>query len=487
MMRRLPGRAVAAWLVLACLPVSRAEAAADLKWDLTYQSALRNYPIAANEFMRVWPARYPLRPIHARLAGYAGEPIEASLLIEGPDGDAGDPVAQWFVKTRTAAQVCTLYKGSRDSCERLDPARTEAFIREAMAFGPPRVTPSDSRKIGAAGGKPVLANYTQFLSVYVAGRALQRPLAALEMEAAGATAAEMRHPEAGRLSNALARLMRGDEEAGRRQAAGTPPARRLREAEFAEAVRAGDTARVRVLAGADASLLEVPYSAASALALAVEAGNKAMVDLLLALGARIDATESAALKAAVRTRNAAMADHLLSKGARADPAPDANGMVYERPLALAAGQGDLRMARLLLRHGADVNAGQARPALAIAAQALDLPMMDLLIAGGADPDAAGSGTEEGKTALVLLVLTHGLSPGGQPANAAPVEGALRRLVAAGADVNRADARCQTPYQLAKEMGSKPLMGLLKALGADPQTGERCLALRDGIRRANALP
>jgi ankyrin repeat protein len=484
MMRRLPGRACAAALVLACLSASQAQAAADLKWDLTYESALRAHPIAENEFMRFWPVRYLQRPIHARLAAYSGEPIEASLLIEGPDGDAGDPVAQWFVKTRSAARVCTLYKQSRDGCERLDPARTEAFIREAMAFGPLRVTPSDKRTIGAAGGKPVLANYTQFLSIYIGGRVLQRPLAALEMDAAGLASSDMRHPEAGRLSNALVRLMRGDEEAGKRQA---QAAGHLHETEFAEAIRAGDAARVRALAGADASLLDVPYFASSALALAVEAGNKAMVDLLLALGAQIDATEGAALKAAVRARNVAMVEYLLAKGARADPPPDAGGMVAERPLALAAGQGDLRMAQLLIRHGAEVNAGQTRPALAIAAQALDLPMMDLLLASGALPDAAGSGAEEGKTALVLLLLTHGLSPGAQPGNVARVEQVVRRLVAAGADVNRVDALCRTPWQVAEEVGSKPLMGLLTALGADPQAGARCLALRDRIRRANALP
>jgi hypothetical protein len=483
-MMRLPSRACACALVLACLYAPQAQAAADLKWDLSYESALRAHPIAENEFMRFWPARYPQRPIHARLAAYSGEPIEASLLIEGPDGDAGDPVAQWFVKTRTAARVCTLYKQGRDGCERLDPARTEAFIREAMAFGPPRVTPSDKRTIGEAGGKPVLANYTQFLSIYIGGRVLQRPLAALEMDAAGLTSSEIRHPEAGRLSNALVRLMRGDEDVGKRQA---QAASHLHETEFAEAIRAGDAARVRALAGADASLLDVPYFASSALALAVEAGKKAMVDLLLALGADIDATEGAALKAAVRARHVAMAEYLLAKGARADPLPDPSGMVLERPLALAAGQGDLRMAQLLIRHGAEVNAGQTRPALAIAAQALDLPMMDLLLASGAQPDAAGSGTEEDRTALVLLVSTHGLSPDNQPGNAARVEQVVRRLVAAGADVNRVDALCRTPWQVAEEVGSKPLMGLLKALGADPQAGERCLAVRDGIRRANALP
>jgi ankyrin repeat protein len=484
MMRRLPGRAFTVSLVLACLSATPAHAAADLKWDLSYESALRMHPIAENEFMRSWPARYPQRPIHARLASYSGEPIEASLLLEGPDGDAGAPVAQWFVKTRSAARVCILYKESKDGCEQLDPARTESFIREVMAFRPLRFTPSNMRAIGAAGGKPVLANYTQFLSVYIGGRVLQRPLAALEMDAAGPASSEMRHPEAGRLSNALARLMRGDEEAGKRQA---QAGRHLHETEFAEAIRAGDTARVRALAGADASLLEVPYFASSALALAVEAGNKTMVELLLALGARIDATEGAALKAAVRARNVAMADYLLSKGARADPPPGADGMVDERPLGLAAGQGDVRMAQLLIRHGADVNAGQTRPALAVAAQALDLPMMNLLIAGGAQPDAAGSGTEEGKTALVLLVLTHGLGAGGGTGNAAQVEQVMRKLLAAGADVNRVDALCRTPYALAKEMGSKPMMALLKKLGADPQAGARCLALRDDIRRANASP
>jgi hypothetical protein len=85
MTRSLPRLAcVAAVSLFAALPV--AHAAPDLQWDLSYESALRAHPVAENEFLRFWPARYPQRPIHERLASYSGEPIEASLLIEDRTG-----------------------------------------------------------------------------------------------------------------------------------------------------------------------------------------------------------------------------------------------------------------------------------------------------------------------------------------------------------------------------------------------------------------
>ena len=476
---------VAAASLFAALPV--AHAAPDLQWDLSYETALRVHPVAENEILRFWPARYPQRPIHERLASYSGEPIEASLLIEGPDGHAGDPVAHWTIKTRTTAQVCTLYKERKDRCKPLDPARTEAFIREVMDFRPLRITPSDKRKVGEAGGKPILLNYVRFLSVYSGGRALQRPIAALELDDAGLTADEMRHPEAGRLSNALARLMLTDEAIRKRQAQAPD---HLRRTEFVEALRAGDTARVGALASADPALVNAGYFASSALALAVAANDKVMVERLLRHGARIDAVESAALKAAVRARNAALAHYLLSRGAQADPPADSldsSGRVYETPLGIAAGLGDTGMAQLLIRHGVDVNGRQTRPPLAIAAHALHLPMMDLLIAQGAKPDAAGTGTEQDKTALALLLLTHAGGPGAGAGSAAQVEQAVRKLVAAGADVNRVDAICDTPYELARDRRSEPTMRLLQELGADPKMGERCLEMRGRIRRANASP
>lgn len=461
-------------LILACgLITPVALAAPDLKWDLSYRSALRENPIASNEFMTIWPSRYPKRLIHDRLENYAGEAIEASLLIEQPDGDSGHPFATWFIKTRTTAQVCTLYKRADEPCKQLDPVRAEALIYEVMNFKPLDFTPSDENKIGDLGGKPVLVNYSGFISVYINGRVLQRPIAIIERE---------------RLSNALAKAQLTPDELTKREA---EIARQRRSLAFIEAVRNGDIESMRSFIGQGQQIEDARNYDSPAIAIAAGAGQQAAVSFLLQRGARIDATESAALKAAVTARDVEMVEYLLARGALIDPPKNSLGTdrkVFATPLGVAVRGKDLKMAQLLLQRGANPNAEQSLPPFVSAALAQDFPMMDLLIANRADPDQSGNYDDD--TALMRLMQRSG-KLGGWPKDKeeqkailkteAELEKVVRKLVSFGANVNYINRQCQDAYYQAKRYSSQGMMRLLQELGADPERRTRC---RENLKAIN---
>lgn len=452
--------------VLGCgLITPVAFAAPDLKWDLSYRSALREHPIARNEFMAIWPMQHPTRLIHEKLASYSGEAIEASLLIERPDGDSGHPFAMWFIKTRTSAQVCTLYKDVDAPCKPLDPARADALVTEVINFKPMHVTPSDENQISDLGDTPILANYFGFLSVYSHGRALQRPIAIVENE---------------RIADALANAQMTDEELKKRKA---DLEKQSRFTAFVEAVRRGDIDTMGRLIDQGQKLATRGNQGFSAIAIAAGAGQQAAVSYLLQRGADIDAVESAALKAAVREGDAGMVDFLLSKGALIDPPKKSlqiSDTVFETPLGVAVKQKDVKMARLLLRRGANVNADQAVPALTSAALGYDFPMMDLLIENGANPNQSAKSSAE--TALMQLMQRSGNLMGWPKESAeqkkilkteAVLQQVVRKLLAAGADVHDVNSRCQDAYYFAQLYHSQGMMRLLEELGADPQQHARC--------------
>lgn len=202
-----------------CFALPEADAAADLKWDLSYQAALRKHPMRNNELLRVLLKRYPKRPMHERLADYSGEPIEASVLLEGGlDIDAKGPPAIWITKTRTTARLCSVTGEKGDDCQALDPARTDTFIREMMHFAPLHPVPTGQHALGEDKGTPILMNYFYMLSVYVDGRVMQRPVATLEMGMTGLVARDKDHPHAGRVLHAIERLMLLDKESRQREA-----------------------------------------------------------------------------------------------------------------------------------------------------------------------------------------------------------------------------------------------------------------------------
>ncbi|QNA90644.1 hypothetical protein G4G28_22880 [Massilia sp. Dwa41.01b] len=463
-----------------------ASGAADLKWDLSYQSALRTHPIAEKEFMHHWPAQHPQRPIHQRLADYSGEAIEASLLIESPDSHTGDAVATWFVKTKTTAQSCRLYKQRNWPCEPLDPARTEAFIRKVMDFAPLRLPASIDSAPRYDNGELLSFNYTGFLSIYLRGRVLQRPLAALEMSETVLAPDGMRQADIGRLTHAMAEVLLTPAESRKRQA---EIDQHLRSMAYVAAIRAGDIDKVRRFLSQGEPIEDRGNSDSPSIAIAAESGHRALVDLFLQRGARIDASESAALKGAIRARNAEMVEYLLSRGAKLEPPRDSlnsYGSVYETPLAVAVGVGDTRMAQLLIDRGANVNPPEGSNPLAKAALGFDLPMLDLLVAKGAKVDTVQPGLVP-RDSLLMQLMRYSGALGRWPddeqrrqeilekeAKLAPV---VRKLVAAGADVNYTGPACRTAYEEARFRNSENIMRLLGELGADPKMQQECLAKR----------
>lgn len=329
----------------------------DLKWDLSYRSALREHPIGEREFMRIWPGRYPSRPIHEKLAAYVGEPVEASLLIEQPDGHTGDPSATWFIKTHDAAQACSFHPSSKDQpCTELDPVKVERFIRDVMRFKPLPDQASERNAIGGGEpGKPILLNYMGFLSVFVDGKAQQRPIALSEWAGAG-NREQAASADAGRLANAIARVMLSDADFARHQEKQDAQARQL---DFEDAIRRGDVRQMeRMLEQAPERGAALMPPGLALVALAAGNGQQEAAAWLLRHGAAVDAEQNAALKAAVKANDGAMVDFLLAMGAKLDTpkgGEDGNTHYDRSVLAVAVESGNETMVALLLRRGADPN------------------------------------------------------------------------------------------------------------------------------------
>ena len=467
------------WLAALCCAALHTAAAApatdlasSLHWDLTYRGALRDHPMPSNELVALWAAHLDAgRPIDKKLGQYTGAPVEAALLIEKPDGHAGDPVATLYLKTKTTAQVCTVHPKVAERCDPLDPARTEAFVRAVLRMAAPIPVPSGAARVDGGAGRSILLDYSAFLSAYVDGQALQRPVAALEFDDLARELHQTGQPGAGQLSAAIDALVQTPQGQRERQAGKTQ--KRLNEA-MMMAIHGGDMDATRRLLdqGAQADSADPDQQP---LALAVYTGRRAAVDLLLQHGARIDAHENQALRTAMQKRDRAMVDYLLAKGARLDPAPGTS--VYETPLGAAVGAGDLALAQLLISRGADPNAPQTRMPVPAAAIAHNLPMLDLLLGAGARPDQKG---DDNWTALMRLMQDSGRLGGDAtytltPAAAATLERIVRRLVAAGADVNYTTPICDNALSTAVDYHLDAMAKLLESLGADPRRKASCRA------------
>ena len=198
------------------------------------------------------------------------------------------------------------------------------------------------------------------------------------------------------------------------------------------------------------------------------------------------------------------ADLLLGAGAAVNAATD----LGVTPLWLAAENASPAMVRLLLEAGADANQSLLlgeTPAM-VAARSGNADVLDRLLAAGADPEARGARRQTAlmwaaarhRTAAVEVLLAHGadvharsdvwsqvmaVPPHGRPeyngdiphgGNTALMfavrEGALaaaQRLVAAGADVDDADAWGVSAVVLAAHAGHVEVVEFLLAQGADP--------------------
>ena len=193
--------------------------------------------------------------------------------------------------------------------------------------------------------------------------------------------------------------------------------------EILEAIRGGDSARVREILGEDATAANArDAQGVSAVLLALYHRASEALDLLLATEPRLDVFEAAALgrtdhiRRALRedpSRVAARAgdgftplhlacffghldavDLLIDSGADVNVPADNPSAV--RPLHSAAAGGDAEIVSLVLRTGASVNARQTGgySALHAAAQVGNTRMARVLLEHGADPDLA---SDDGRT------------------------------------------------------------------------------------------
>ena len=155
-------------------------------------------------------------------------------------------------------------------------------------------------------------------------------------------------------------------------------------------------------------------------------------------------------RAAAEGRTEAV-EFLLEQGAEADQRDMQNQTALDRVLSAtrAPQPAKLRIIETLLSHGADVNAGPIRP-LSLAAQSGDLEAARLLLQHGAKVDAKDAN-------------------GGRPLHGAACQGdcaLIGLLLDQGADVNAKTGDGVTPLHLAAWRGNRAAVNLLLARGAE---------------------
>jgi ankyrin repeat protein len=180
--------------------------------------------------------------------------------------------------------------------------------------------------------------------------------------------------------------------------------------ELAEAIKAGDAARVGALLDADPSLVTVAENHVTPLLLAIYHGKPDIARLLVQRGAPASFAETCALGDEPRAKQMFANDPPLLHTRTADGYP---------PVGLAIFFGHGALARWLIEQGADVNAAASNaqrvaPAHAAAATC-DHETMRLLLARGADPNARQQmdytplhgAASRGDVEMAKLLLAHG--------------------------------------------------------------------------------
>ena len=213
-------------------------------------------------------------------------------------------------------------------------------------------------------------------------------------------------------------------------------------------------------------------------------------DRLLRAGARVNAANDLGvtpLWAACQNGSLPMVRRLLQRGAN----PNVPLLAGETPLMVAARSGYPVIAELLLAKGADVNARAARAQTALmwAASQKHPEVVKALLAHGADVQARSDVWSE-----MMAVPPHGYADynkmiphGGETAlmfaaRAGDIESA-KLLVAAGANVNDADAWGVSATTLAAHSGYGDLVEFLLAKDADPNAAPAGFtALHEAIMR-----
>lgn len=218
----------------------------------------------------------------------------------------------------------------------------------------------------------------------------------------------------------------------------------------------------------------------TALMVAAEKGHRSVVALLLKEEADPNATnefKQSALVYAVRENQPAIVALLLKAGA------DPNLRGHDKDIVLrdaASPSVDPKITKLLIAHGADVNAAgtAGRMALHIAAYRGNLAVAKLLLDAGADINAANR-RHGGPLACAILhrqtkmadfLLKRGADPRQQPEalGLAAWEGLLptvRKLLAAGFDPNSRAWQGRTPLHHARHRKRRTVVAALLAAGA----------------------
>lgn len=236
-----------------------------------------------------------------------------------------------------------------------------------------------------------------------------------------------------------------------------------------DAADRGDVATLKAMLDNDPQLAQATDQFGNGLLhAAARAGRKVAVELLVDKGANVngrnDRGETALLLVVQYSGNLGLARSLIARGASATIAAHGEGPPVgpwdERrgkdkgwtPLHFAANRGSAELVRLLLAHGAVVNASdlQDYTPLHLAARGGQKDAADLLIAAGAD---IKSRTVSGCTPL------HYAACGGST-------DLVKWLLAEGAPVNAREHNGMTPLHWAARCGHAESVSLLLTSGAD---------------------
>jgi uncharacterized protein len=270
----------------------------------------------------------------------------------------------------------------------------------------------------------------------------------------------------------------------------SPPRRPLQPLDLVQAAMAGDAVAVERLLDLGLPIDAVDAQGCTALLRAAGSGALPIVRLLLASGARSDIparTGATALSAAISTRQTAVVQALLDAGVAVDSSLPGGATC----LMVACALGQDEIAALLLARGARVDLAdeQGNTALLAAAGFAVLArsaepangLLRRLIAAGADIEARN---RRGESALLLLLGAH------QDAGVTlPDEALVERvglLLGAGARLDAQDRRGLGPLHLAALHGLNRCVSGLLAAGADRQQHDalgrspRDLALQRGF-------
>ena len=265
-------------------------------------------------------------------------------------------------------------------------------------------------------------------------------------------------------------------------AAGRPP--------LVEAAKNGDRDALRALLQKGASVNAAEADGTTALHWASDRDDVESAGLLIRAGARVNAANDLGvtpLWTASLNGSEAMVRQLLKAGAN----PNAALLAGETPVMVAARSGSSRVVELLIAKGASLNARGARSQTALmwAVSQKHPDVVKVLLAHGADVHARSDVWSQ-----VMAVPPHGYLPynreipaGGETALmfAARVGdvASAKLLVAAGANVNDADAWGVSATTLVAHSGYGDVVELLLDKGADPNAaGPGFTALHAAIMR-----